>query len=64
LGNHSGRIENRRGDYFEVPIETGAGAGLLAQAPKLSVLTAKTANAAILMNFMNISPPFLAGSVL
>jgi hypothetical protein len=41
-----------------VPIEAGIGAGfgLLAHAPKLSVAAAKTANAAILTNFMKYFP--------
>jgi len=60
----AGTIENRpgpnsvKGNYLVVPIEAGIGAGfgLLAHAPKLSVAAAKTANAAILTNFMKYFP--------
>ena len=55
--NRSGPTSSK-GNYLDMPIEAGIGAGfgLLAHAPKLSVAAAKTANAAILTNFMKYFP--------
>ena len=58
------RLSSSKGDYLDMPMlaGAGAGAGFDAQAPRPSEATAKAAMAANLTNFMNVSPPFSAGS--